>query len=438
MSTIILDRRPQGKESKHLINRKKFLDRTREAIKKALKKTIGGNPGRSITDAGGGNVSIPKKGISEPTFRQSSKDGFHDYVVTGNKHYQRKDKIRKPSEQDSTRGPGSPDGEDGLDEFQFTLSRDEFLDFLFDDLRLPNLVKTALKDLTENKWCRSGFTTVGIPANLDVSKSYIQALARTIALAAGYDKEIEELEKQRWAPDIDNTLHFDLGQRIVELKKQRDSIPFIDDFDLRYKLFVEQPKPITKAVMFCLMDVSGSMGEYEKDLAKRFFMLLHMFLNRKYEKVDVVFIRHTTDAYEVDEHDFFYSLETGGTVVSSALTLTSEIIQKRYPTSDWNIYISQCSDGDNSNLDDDVCEEIIVNKLIPYIQYFAYVQVGHMRNEETNMWGVTTSFFSSLQRKYSEIAAKFPTIFHCRSISSPADIFPVFRDLFSRDINVNK
>ena len=123
-------------------------------------------------------------------------------------------------------------------------------------------------------------------------------------------------------------------------------MPFLDEIDLRYRHRITVPQPIARAVMFCLMDVSASMDEEKKDLAKRFFTLLYLFLTRKYEKVDLVFIRHTEDAEEVDEERFFHDPQTGGTVVYSALELMHEIVQARYPSSAWNIYAAQASDGD--------------------------------------------------------------------------------------------
>ncbi len=128
---------------------------------------------------------------------------------------------------------------------------------------------------------------------------------------------------------------------------------------MRYNRFTRVVVPRAKAVMFCLMDVSASMGEREKDLAKRFFILLHLFLKRKYERVDVVFIRHTHEAKEVDEHEFFYGRETGGTVVSSALEQMIEIRDKRYSPAEWNIYCAEASDGDNSGGDTEHCVELL-------------------------------------------------------------------------------
>jgi hypothetical protein len=121
-----------------------------------------------------------------------------------------------------------------------------------------------------------------------------------------------------------------LREQIDGLKTRIAALPFIDTFDLRYQSFTKQPEPTSKAVMLCIMDVSGSMDQVRKNLAKRFFILLYLFLQRNYDKIDVVFIRHHTIAQEVDEQEFFYSRETGGTVVSSALNLAYEVVSERY------------------------------------------------------------------------------------------------------------
>jgi uncharacterized sporulation protein YeaH/YhbH (DUF444 family) len=133
--------------------------------------------------------------------------------------------------------------------------------------------------------------------------------------------------------------------------------------------------PISKAVMFCLMDVSASMSETKKDLAKRFYILLYLFLTRKYSAVDLVFIRHTDDAEEVSEQDFFHDTKTGGTVVLSALKLMQEIILQRYQSADWNIYAAQVSDGDAFGADVEKSRSFLANTLLPLCQYFAYVEV---------------------------------------------------------------
>lgn len=170
-------------------------------------------------------------------------------------------------------------------------------------------------------------------------------------MTAGKRRELnslmEQLDKVQMTEPAQPFEETRLKEEIAELRKKIESVPFIDTFDLRYKNYEKRPIPSSQAVMFCLMDVSGSMDQATKDIAKRFYVLLYLFLNRTYENVDVVFIRHHTQAKEVDEHEFFYSQETGGTIVSSALKLMDEIVAERYPSNEWNIYAAQASDGDN-------------------------------------------------------------------------------------------
>jgi len=195
-------------------------------------------------------------------------------------------------------------------------------------------------------------------------------------------------------------------------------LPFIDSFDLRYQSFVKQPEPTSKAVMLCIMDVSGSMDQVRKNLAKRFFILLYLFLRRNYDKIDVVFIRHHTIAQEVDEQEFFYSRETGGTVVSSALNLADEILRERYDPSVWNIYAAQASDGDNWDSDSSVCRDILIDRLMPLMRYYAYVEITPRQHQ-------------SLWHAYQEVMAAHEH-FAMREIDGADDIFPVFRELFKR------
>jgi len=178
------------------------------------------------------------------------------------------------------------------------------------------------------------------------------------------------------------------------------------------------PVPTTKAVMFCLMDVSGSMDEARKELSKRFFILLYLFLTRHYDKIDLVFIRHHTQAQEVSEEDFFHARETGGTVVSSALVLMDEIIKARYSPTEWNIYGAQASDGDNWHHDSGRCRELLTENLLPVCRYFAYVQVAE---EEQNLW-----------EEYSRLQQTHPA-FAMRKVTQASQIYPVFRDLFKKE-----
>ncbi|MBL8260572.1 MAG: YeaH/YhbH family protein, partial [Candidatus Competibacteraceae bacterium] len=348
MATLI-DRRLDGK-NKSAVNRQRFIRRFKNQIKKAVTEAMNG---RSITDIDNGEkINIPARDLSEPVFGHGA-GGRREAIHPGNREFTKGDRIARPQ---GGAGGGAGGGQasntgEGEDEFVFELSREEFLELFFEDLELPNLVRTQLSKVSEFKSVRAGFTSAGAPVNIDVVRSLKGALARRMALAAPYTRRLREAEeelKQLLAdPPVDELRARALVEEIERLRARARAVPFIDTFDLRYVNRVLQPQPTTQAVMFCLMDVSGSMDRARKDLAKRFFTLLYLFLKRNYERIEVVFIRHHTIAKEVDEQEFFYSRETGGTVVSSALTLMSDIVRARYPLSSWNIYAAQASDGDN-------------------------------------------------------------------------------------------
>ena len=380
---------------------------------------------RSITDMDRGEeISIPKKDISEPIFRQGQ-GGSQRRILPGNKDFTRGDRIDRPEGGGGAGGKASNQGE-GMDEFVFELNQQEFLEFMFEDLELPNLVRKQLKDSDSYKLIKGGYQRDGIPARLNIVQSLRGAKARRIALGGAIRRDIKALEEELEALTDDENSDGDTSNRRTEITEKLDrarrrlnQIPFLDDFDLRYNNMIRQPVPTTSAVMFCLMDVSGSMTQDIKDLAKRFFVLLHMFLKHHYEKTEVVFIRHHTKADEVNEEEFFYSRETGGTVVSSALELMREIIKERYPTDSWNIYAAQASDGENWQDDSPHCRDLLVKSLLPLLQYFAYVEITSGQQQE--LW-----------ETYSEIPEKFPDRFAMCTVKDAADIFPVFRDLFER------
>ncbi|MEK1948778.1 MAG: DUF444 family protein, partial [Ensifer adhaerens] len=208
----------------------------------------------------------------------------------------------------------------------------------------------------------------------------------------------------------------------------RRRIAYVDPVDVRFNRFERQPLPNASAVMFCLMDVSASMGEREKDLAKRFFVLLHLFLKRRYERIDIVFIRHTDEAREVDEETFFFSKQSGGTVVSTALEEMLRVIEERYPSNLWNIYAAQASDGDNANGDSERCAELLRESLMRLCQYYAYVEIIDER--ESGIFGSTDNG-TSLWRAYRTVDSAVPN-FQMTRVAMPADIYPVFRKLFAR------
>ncbi len=430
----LIDRRLNPKD-KSLGNRQRFLRRARRQIKEAVDKAINE---RDVAEAGkGGKISIPSKGINEPRFRHSHTSGDHERVFPGNQEYVPGDKIPKPPQGGGEGGgkDASEDGE-GADEFVFSLSRSEFLDILFEDLELPDLIKATLKETQAVKPQRAGYSNYGTTPNLNVLRTMRNSIGRRMVLNRPASATILELQNEmvdlQSKDDLDAQQRLRLAEltnQIEELKRRQRAIPYIDPVDIRYNRFDPQPEPKTKAVMFCLMDVSGSMGQHEKDLAKRFFILLHLFLQRKYERVELVFIRHTHLAQEVDEETFFYSRESGGTKVSTALVEMQEILKKRFPVSEWNIYAAQASDGDNIANDTGYCVELLENELLPVCQYYAYVEI--LTEQEVSRYAGTSNG-KELWRGYRAVDDQWAK-FSMKHIAKRSDIYPVFRELFSKN-----
>ncbi|CAM3025741.1 YeaH/YhbH family protein [Vibrio diazotrophicus] len=417
-----IDRRLNGK-NKSAVNRQRFLRRYKEQIKESVSDAVNR---RSITNTETGeDVSIPNKDIKEPVFHQGQ-GGMRERVHPGNDQFIRGDKIERP--RGGGQGGGSGEGEasqdgEGEDEFVFQISKDEYLDILFEDLELPNLEKNQINKITEWKTHRAGYQTAGSASNIAIVRSLQQSLARRTAMTANKRRLMKELEEELERIKVaEPALLLEekrIKKEIEELRAKIESVPFIDTFDLRFKNYEKRPIPSSQAVMFCLMDVSGSMDQATKDIAKRFYVLLYLFLTRTYKNVEVVFIRHHTQAKEVDEQEFFYSQETGGTIVSSALKLMHEIIEERYPLGEWNIYGAQASDGDNWADDSPRCKELLTKQLLPYCQYYAYIEIT--RRSHQTLWHE----YEKLQPAFGNFAMK--------NIRSVEDIFPVFRELFQKE-----
>jgi uncharacterized sporulation protein YeaH/YhbH (DUF444 family) len=416
--TQVIDRRLNGR-NKSAVNRRRFIRRFKSQIRAAAREAIAG---RSVTDTTSGEkVTIPVRDLSEPAFRHG-RGGRRSGVHPGNTDFVTGDKIPRPDGGAGGTGSEASDHGEGEDDFVFELSRDEFLDCFFEDLELPDLVKTQLKQVVEYHSVRAGFTCDGVPANINVVRSLRGAMARRIALRGAYRERLrvasEELDDLCSRGLGGSARARELEEEIARLKGHIEAIPFIDDFDLRYNNRIQQPRPTSQAVMFCLMDVSGSMTEQRKDIAKRFFILLYLFLMRSYERIEVVFIRHHVTAKEVDEQEFFHARETGGTVVSSALELMREIVADRYPTAEWNIYAAQASDGENWGGDSGLCAELLAGAILPVVQYFAYVEVE-------------PGFDKSLWTAYERVAEQFENL-SMQKIDGLGDIYPVFRRLLTK------
>jgi len=424
----IVDRRlnPSGK---NLANRQRFMRRAKSLIRKAVHES---SASRSIKDADqAGEVSLPAQGVHEPSFHRSASGGIRDHLLPGNKEYLEGDTIPRPPGGSGGGGSeGSPDGE-GQDDFRFALSQDEFVDLFLEDLELPDLAKRRIVSAEAVTWNRAGYSVTGSPANLALMRTVRNSLSRRIALRRPKTGEIQELRDEIEALEGDphqRDRKLELEEELTRKLRRTGLIPYIDPLDVRYKRFEAHPKPVAQAVMFCLMDVSGSMTEHMKDLAKRFYVLLYIFLKRRYKNVDVVFIRHTHVAQEVDEDTFFHSPETGGTVVSTALEEMQRVIQERYSPDNWNIYAAQASDGDNTASDNEKTAALLTDMILPACQYYAYLEVG--RDSE--------HFPPGFIRRDSDLWQTYSTIVRSgapmamRKVGHRRDIYPVFRELFGK------
>ena len=415
-----IDRRLNGK-NKSTVNRQRFMRRYNSQIKKAVSDAVNNRSIQDITS--GESVSIPTRDISEPIFHQG-KGGKRTIVHPGNDQFITGDKINRPppgSGSGSGGGEASDSGE-GNDDFNFQISKDEYLDLLFEDLELPNLQENQFNSIVEMKTRRAGYTSHGNPGNISIIKSLQNSLARRTALAGGKKRKVKALQQQvdelTNQDEIEGQFVRELKKEIAELKERISKVPFIDTFDLRYNNFEQYAIPNSQAVMFCLMDVSGSMDQPTKDMAKRFYILLYLFLTRTYKTIEVVYIRHHTQAKEVDEHEFFYSQETGGTIVSSALKLMDKIVTDKFPVNEWNIYAAQASDGDNWADDSPLCRKLLLDKIMPKVRYFSYIEITNRAHQ-------------TLWREYEKVAEEYSQ-FALQHIRQLEDIYPVFRELFKK------
>ena len=422
---VIIDRRPNP-HGKNLENRQRVLARARGAIARAARAAV--DSGTLRETGQGETVTIPADVLHEPTFHTVFTGGQRDFVLSGNKAFSKGDRIKRPpggGEGGGGNGSGSG-GDAAQDGFRFVLTRDEFLDLFFEDLELPDLVKSQVVATEAMAPARAGISVDGTPAQVDMARTMRQSMARRIGLRRPKPPEVRVLEAEvaRLAETGEDADRLQALRGELEVALRRLSrVPWVDPIDMRFRRFTPTPKPTARAVMFCLMDVSGSMSESMKDLAKRFFLLLHVFLQRRYKRVDLVFIRHTEVAEEVAEEVFFTDPRTGGTVVSTALAEFTRIQAERYPVGSWNIYAAQASDGDNAGSDTHRAVALLENEILPVVQHFAYIEVSMSAaviRGQTDLW-----------RGYAPLAERAPKL-AMRRVAERRDIFPVFRDLFAR------
>lgn len=428
-----IDRRANPK-GKSLGNRQRFLRRARENIKERVDKSVREKSigqGDQIAP-GGEEVTIPSKGLKEPRFFHGP-GGMRRHVLPGNKEFVVGDTVDRPQGGAGQGGKEGSDGGEGEDGFSFTLTQEEYLEILFDGLELPDLVEKSTVETETIGTRRAGLTTAGTPNNLNLVRTMRNSLGRRIALnrpkqseITALEAEIRALEDRAPLGESQTEMLAELHERLEALRRKRRVVGYIDPLDLRFDTYVPEKIRNSRAVVFCLMDVSGSMQEREKDLAKRFFLLLHLFLTRSYEHTEIVFIRHTHFAQEVDEETFFYARETGGTIVSTALEKMIEVIEARYPPDEWNIYGAQASDGENFGNDSVRCRRLLTEELLPKCQFYAYVEIVE---EAAQMLLDNNEVGEDLWQNYRQVK-EGARHFEMQRVSEPAHIYPIFREFF--------
>ncbi len=419
MTSVIVDRRAQ--KGKSTANRQRVLKRLDGALKAEVDKLVARHKLKDSDKAV--EVTLERKDVTEPRFALDPVSGATGRIIPGNDQYRVGDKIPHNPAQGRGGGQGAGDGEaDEEDSFRFVLSREEYLSLLFDELELPPLVKKDLMQIDESRFRRGGVVRYGNPGSVCVVRTFKASIGRRIAAEAQLEEALAEAEAElalaRASAIPARVTAAELA--LKQLREETPEIPFLDPVDLRHRSLIEVQKPCTAAVMFCLMDVSSSMDEKRKDLAKRFFTLLYLFLTRKYKKVDLVFIRHTDQAQEVDEDTFFNGTQAGSTKVLSALAKMNEIIDARFPASHYNIFGAQASDGDSFGGDSTESSAYLYNQLLPFSRYFVYAEVGDRPvHGTTSLWAAYRSIDSDH--------------FNMATVSARNEVYPALAKLFQRE-----
>jgi sporulation protein YhbH len=287
-------------------------------------------------------IKVPIRSIKEYRFIYGENSPG---VAQGNGSQKPGDVVDKGSPEDGE--PGKGGNEPGVDAIETDITLEELIEIMFADLELPELERKSLKNIvSENAHRRKGLRQAGIRPRLDKKTTAKNRIKRKLAVS---------------------------GSRGIDFENDEQRFPFHKD-DMRYFHVVPTEKESSNAVVFCIMDTSGSMGTAKKYLARSFYFLLYQFVRQKYQNVEVVFIAHHTEAKEVSEEDFFHKVESGGTYISSGYKKALEIIEDRYHPSNWNIYAFHCSDGDNFYSDNERAVEA-ANELCNVCNLFGYGEI---------------------------------------------------------------
>lgn len=436
---IFVDRRKSGR-GKSLNNRQKLLKRIKGSIKNANPVDIDSG---GVKGAGAGSASkqlnnpvkIARKALAEPTFHYAPQTGEREIVLIGNDRWLKGDEFPVSGGGGGKgSGSGAGDGEDGEDDFIVNISKSEFFDVFFEDCELPDLRDSHEKTLPEAVMKPAGFQKNGNPGQLSVIRSFKNSQARRLALTRSSREELEllEAEYQQLATQLADTTEANddvharmaaLEVQIDALRKKISSVTLFEDVDLRYRKSDRVQVKAADAVFIMVMDISGSMDEEKKRIARKFFSLQYAFIKRKYPQTDLVFIAHTTDAEEMDEEEFFSTRKNGGTLVSPAYALVHSIIKERYDATQSNIYLSGASDGDNAEYDNPVViEEIEESGLLTKLRHMVYAQVGY----QYSTWG---SNLGTVMESISNTNKKVVTV----KIETEGEVFGAFKKIYSQN-----
>jgi hypothetical protein len=380
-------------------HKKKIEDAIKDGIHNIVsEESIIGQDGKK-------KINIPVRGIKEYRFIYGENENNQKVGSAPGKDVQRGQKVGDADKPAKGKG-GKGSNEKGNEFYEVEITLEELAHYLFNDLELPDLARKSIKNIVGEKWKRHGYRSDGIRPRLDKKQTAINRIKR---------KKATELRKKQE----------NLEPNPNATEEEEERFPFHEN-DLRYRHIKKDIKESSNAVIFFLMDISGSMSQNKKFLARSFYFLLYHFINARYENCEVIFIAHDTEAYEVDEDRFFKRGESGGTKVSSGLQMVQDIINKRFHPSSWNVYCFQCSDGDNWSDDDERTVDLAM-RLKDTCQLFGYCQIEP--KEEKSGWDTSRK----LNQTYFPL---IDTNFKCVDISGKEDIWPAFQKLLGKRVQV--
>ena len=443
---IFVDRRKTGR-GKSLPNRQKLLKRIKDSIKAAKPEDIdaGGVKGATAPSSKQNinPVKVARNALNEPNFHYARGTGNLEIVLPGNDQWLKGDEFPTESEGDDS---ASGQGGSGEDDFVINISRSEFYEVFFEDCELPDLEQTSMREMPEAVLEAAGFQKVGTPGQLSIIRTFKNSIGRRRALTLDAREELEVLQmrlddlmedgeernmtQQSWDGETDIWVKEvqTVTERMTELKTKISAIPMFEKSDHRYRKTERVTVKSADATLIMAMDISGSMDETKKRLARKFFSMQYAFIKRKYPNTDLVFIYHTDEAAEVSEEEFFTSRANGGTTISPAIVLAHQIIKERYDAMQTNLYFSYAGDGDNWNDDNkEVMTALEDSGFLDKLRHMVYVQVG----EEMLTWGGQQSGQQKFWTMMTSIASTSKKL-HLAKIEHDSEVFTAFKEIYGK------